>query len=111
MSYMTKIPSRPLFIALLLVISAVFLFFSFRSRDNLKINTFKIENGYGYSITIREKIFIYQPFIPAVEGNVPFSSRSDARKTGKIVRKKLKNNQEPALTVKELKEAGIKLQF
>ena len=111
MSYMTKIPSRSLIIALLLVIAALFLIFSFRGRDNLKVNTFKIENGYGYSITIREKIYNYQPFIPAVEGNVPFSSRSDARKTAKIVRKKLENNQEPALTVKELKEAGIKLQF
>ncbi len=111
MSYMTKIPSRSLFIALLLVLTALFLILSFRSKEYLKVNTFKIEDGYGYSIAIRDKIIIYQPFIPAVEGNVPFSSRSDARKTGKIVRKKLKNNQEPALTVKELKEAGIKLQF
>jgi|BioPla2DNA2_1021312.scaffolds.fasta_scaffold103020_2 hypothetical protein len=109
MNYMTKTPSRSLIIAILLAIAAIFLIFSLRSRNNLKINTFEIENGYGYSITIREKIFIYQPFIPAVEGNIPFSSRSDARKTARIVKRKLKNNEEAAVSVKELREAGIKL--
>jgi hypothetical protein len=106
---MTKIHSRSLSVAVLLVATALLLFLFLRSKERLEVNTFKTGNGYGYSITSQGKIYIYQPFIPAVEGNHPFNSRSDARKAGKMVRKKLKNREEPSLSVDDLLKAGIKI--
>lgn len=110
MKFMTKIPSRSLFAAILLVAAALLLILFLRSKESLKVDTFKSGNGYGYSITSQGKIFIYQPFIPAVEGNIPFSSRFDARKAGKMVQRKLKNKEEPSLSVDDLLNAGIKIQ-
>lgn len=109
MRFMTKILSRSLFAALLLVVAALLLILFLRSKESLKVDTFKAGNGYGYSITNKGKIYIYQPFIPAVEGNVPFISRSDARKAGKMVQKKLINREEPSLSVDDLLNAGIKI--
>lgn len=109
MRSMTKIPSRSLFAALLLVVAALLLILFLRSKESLKVDTFKAGSGYGYSITTHGKIYIYQPFIPAVEGNIPFSSRSDARKAGKMVQRKLKNEEEPSLSVDDLLNAGIKI--
>jgi len=107
MNYMTKTHSRSLYVALLLVAAALLLILLLRSKENPKVDTFKAGNGYGYSITSRGKIYIYQPFIPAAEGNNPFSSRSDARKAGKMVRRKLKNKEEPSLSIEDLLKAGI----
>ena len=109
MRFMTKIPSRSIFAVLLLVVAALTLILFLRSKESLKVNTFKTGNGYGYSITSQGKIFIYQPFIPAVEGNIPFSSRYDARKAGKMVQRKLKNKEEPSLSIEDLLNAEIKI--
>jgi hypothetical protein len=107
---MTKILSRSFLATLLLVVAALLLILFLRRKESLKVDTFKAGNGYGYSITSQGKIYIYQPFIPAVEGNIAFSSRSDARKAGKMVQRKLKNKEEPSLSVDDLLNAGIKTQ-
>jgi len=82
----------------------------FVSRDGTKVTSFLSEGGWGYSISTHGKVIIYQPFIPAVEGNISFASKHDALKTARIVRRKIHDGAAPAITIKELKEAGVKMQ-
>lgn len=42
--------------------------------------------------------------MPAVEGQQPFHDKRSARKTGKLVIRKLKNHKIPSVTKKELKD-------
>jgi hypothetical protein len=58
--------------------------------------------GWGYEIKINNQTYIHQPHIPAVEGNLPFSNKKTARKTGRIVIKKLKEHKPPGLTREEI---------
>jgi hypothetical protein len=68
-----------------------------------ELNIYKIGNGWGYDILKNNKTYIHQPYIPAVEGQVPFSTRGSARKTGHLVIKKIRNHQVPAVTREEIK--------
>lgn len=61
-------------------------------------------DGWGYEIRINNRPYIHQPYIPAVEGNLPFSDKKTARKTGRIVIKKLKDQQPPGLTREEIEK-------
>ncbi len=77
------------------------------SNSDINLIVFKTDNGWGYKINLKNKLYIYQPIIPAIEGNRPFHSKNDAFKTGKIVVKKIRNNQIPTVTKSELIKAGI----
>lgn len=74
-------------------------------KEGLK--TYRVENGWGYTITKKGKTIINQPFIPGVEGKKPFKTRKDAAKTGRMVIKKLQQGKMPTITREELKKAGI----
>lgn len=65
------------------------------------------ENIWGYLILSGEKTIIYQEYIPCIKGNIPFASKSDAKKIGLLVLDKLQNNQRPSCTLEELKEYNI----
>jgi hypothetical protein len=54
-------------------------------------------------------VVICQPFIPAIEGNKPFATKSDARKAGKIIVTRLSEGADPSLTADELHKAGIRI--
>jgi hypothetical protein len=41
--------------------------------------------------------------MPAVEGQVPFQDKRSARKTGRLVIRKIKNHKSPAVTKEELR--------
>lgn len=96
-------------IALLLVLAALLLLYSRSEGRATKLDVFTTEGGWGYSIAVKEKVVIYQPVIPAAEGRRPFSSRRDALKTGRLVRKKILRGEIPAVTTEELQKAGITL--
>jgi hypothetical protein len=68
-----------------------------------KIDVYKSGQGWGYDILVKNKLYIHQPFIPAVEGQVPFSDKQSARKTGMLVIRKLKNHKIPSVTKEEIK--------
>ncbi|HPR73073.1 MAG TPA: DUF4907 domain-containing protein [Bacteroidales bacterium] len=86
----------------------VILFFVFLNvRTKPDIETFPINNGYGYLISVKGKTVVYQPYIPALEGKNSFKTRSEAKKTAKIVVRKIINNEEPSVTIEDLKKAGI----
>jgi methylase of polypeptide subunit release factors len=67
-----------------------------------KVELFKNGNGWGYDILVNNKPYIHQPFIPALEGQVPFGDKESARKTARLVVDKLKNHKSPGITREEL---------
>lgn len=70
-------------------------------------STFKTANGWGYSITVDNKLFIKQDKIPAIQGNKSFATEEDAAKVAELVIKKIAKNENPAVTIQELKQLGI----
>ncbi|WP_185965497.1 DUF4907 domain-containing protein [Flavobacterium zepuense] len=74
----------------------------------LQSNVHRTGNGYGYSITVKNKILIKQDFIPGTEGNHAFCDSLDAEKVASSVLTKLKQKEMPTITPAELKVLKIK---
>lgn len=91
----------------MLSVTAALLYIIFTGRDNVETKVFRVDDGWGYSINVDGKRVIYQPFIPAAEGNKPFKSRRDALRTGRIIERKILRGVEPSVTIEELHKAGI----
>jgi hypothetical protein len=68
-----------------------------------EVDLFRSSNGWGYDVLVKNKTYIHQPYMPAVEGQIPFSTRQSARKTGRLVIKKIRNHEIPAVTPEEIK--------
>jgi hypothetical protein len=95
-----------LFIVLLFLL--VYSIFQFTSpSDSIMVKTYKISDGWGYKIIIKDKVFINQPFIPVLPGKNAFPDKKSALKAGKIVKEKLINHQRPSLTKEDIKEIGL----
>lgn len=77
------------------------------SRDQVKVKTYRVANGWGYKITVKDRVIINQPFIPVLAGTDPFPTRRSAYRAGQIVKKKLINKQLPMLSIKDLEEIGL----
>lgn len=87
--------------AIILVLTAAAILIT-QSRSQYNIKLLKSDSGWGYDILAENELFIHQPFMPVVEGNVAFPDRNAARKTGKLMVRKLKKNQSPTITREEL---------
>ncbi|MBN2524119.1 MAG: DUF4907 domain-containing protein [Bacteroidales bacterium] len=57
---------------------------------------------WAYIIFLENTPVIYQKYIPAIEGNVAFESKKSARMAGKLVIKKLRNNESPHIKKQEI---------
>jgi hypothetical protein len=88
-------------LALLLILAVISIIFNNRDH-NYRVKVFNSEHGWGYDILIKNKLIIHQPYMPTVSGQVAFGDKSLARKTGRLVVKKLQNNQSPSITKDEL---------
>ncbi|MCD8183005.1 MAG: DUF4907 domain-containing protein [Bacteroides sp.] len=77
--------------------------------DGLQCEAIKVKEGYGYIVVHEEDTLIYQPFIPAVSGKIPFATKEDALKIGELVCRKLSEHQLPTVTQEELTSSGIRL--
>jgi hypothetical protein len=91
-----------LYFALLLVIILFAVIYAERGHF-YEVDIYKSGNGWGYDIIKNNKSYIHQPYMPVVEGQVPFSNKQSARKTGRLVVKKIRNHKSPAVTREELK--------
>jgi Domain of unknown function (DUF4907) len=89
--------------ALLSVLILAAVAYTSRGHFYYNVDVYKSGQGWGYDILVKNKTYIHQPFMPAVEGQVPFSDRQSARKTGRLVVRKLKNHKIPSVTKEELK--------
>jgi len=74
--------------------------------QDYKLEVIKLESGWGYNILKNKKPFIHQECIPAIEGNHPFPDEKSARKTGKLVLKKLLSNESPRISKEELRDSA-----
>lgn len=78
-------------------------------QGNNKYNcrVIRVENGWGYELYNQRKIIVHQEIIPVIEGNSPFLSRKDARKTGKLALQKLYKGRLPVITRQDLDSLKI----
>lgn len=66
------------------------------------------EGGFGYRIYRNQRLFIDQPYIPALPGRKAFRSRRDAGKVANLVLEKLRKGiMPPAITREELGKLAI----
>lgn len=77
------------------------------STETLTVKTFRVSGGWGYQIYIHQKLYIDQPFIPAIQGKKPFPDRMSALRAAKTVKAKLLRGQRPELTTDDLIKAGV----
>jgi hypothetical protein len=88
---------------LLILFAIILMVSSCRSREYpYNISLYKSGQGWGYDISVKDKPYIHQPFMPAIPGEVPFKSRVTARKTAGLMVSKLKEHKLPYITKEEL---------
>lgn len=78
------------------------LFISCNKNAEYKVNTFKVNNGWGYTIAINDKTIIKQTVIPTVSNNESFKNEGDALKVGNLVLKRIKQNLSPTVAKNDL---------
>lgn len=74
-----------------------------RGGNELRCRVMEVEDGYGYVVLHGADTLIYQPFIPAVSGRLPFATKAEALAAGRLVCCKLADGQLPALSREEVK--------
>ena len=80
------------------------------TSDKVIVN--RLADGrFGYEIRFGGKMFIRQNRIPAVNLNIGFTTRNDAKKTGRLVLHKLQKTPSdfPDVTIRELD--SLKIQY
>jgi Domain of unknown function (DUF4907) len=83
---------------------------NFSSRPEVyKTSVYKINDGYGYSISYHNKLIIKQDIIPGIQTNQSFCNANDAQKVANLVKEKLNNNESPNISLQELKSLEIQL--
>jgi hypothetical protein len=97
---------KTLLVAAFVIVTAAVLI-GVSTLRNDPVSTFKSGEGWGYSITANGKVIIKQPYIPAIGNKVPFHSKKDAAKTGRMMLKKIQHGDSPTITIEELRKAGI----
>jgi hypothetical protein len=99
---MQMINKRILLIFALFLVIVLFTVIFTKRGHFYEVELFKSEQGWGYDIVKNNKTYIHQPYVPVVEGQVPFRTRQSARKTGRLVIRKIRNHESPALTRDEI---------
>lgn len=92
----------PLFFILFLSWLAYTIFHN-TSQAGIKVRTYQVQEGWGYQILLKDKVYIDQPFIPVLQGKVAFPDKRSAHQAGKLVKQKLVNHKLPTLTKEDLK--------
>ncbi len=77
------------------------------STNAYKLETFKVNNGWGYTILKRDKVIIKQDIIPGIPVKKSFATKKDAKIVGGLVIEKLKNKKIPSVSYKELQINGV----
>lgn len=80
-----------------------------RQESEYSVKTFQTEEiKWGYYVLKSGKTIIKQDVIPAIPKNVSFLSKDDAEKTSHLVLSKLKNGNNPTISIPELEQMKIK---
>ena len=74
----------------------------------LQLTAIQTSNGWGYEVYVDNKLYIKQENIPGVSGFQYFKTKEDALKIGNLIVEKMKHGKKfPAVSLEELKTAGI----
>ena len=93
---------KAIILALFAVITGVLITLAGRGHF-YDVEIYKSGDGWGYDILKKDNVYIHQPFMPAIEGEVPFPDKKSARETGRLVIKKIRKHKSPAVTKEEIK--------
>jgi len=67
-----------------------------------------IDNSFGYEIIVDERIYIHQPSIPSLPGNMGFPNEANAQKVADLVVQKIRRQEiPPTITIQDLKRLRI----
>ncbi|MDQ6472671.1 DUF4907 domain-containing protein [Flavobacterium sp. LHD-80] len=94
--FWSKIQKNLLFILLVLQ------FIACVKTETFKIDSFKTQTGWGYTISNKNKILIKQSIIPVISYTKSFSTEEEALNTAKLVVSKLDRNMSPTITKNDL---------
>lgn len=109
---MMIIKGRKAFWGLVLLPVLVLLFLYFRPGDvgsrggrQPELQTFQLEDGWGYQIVMNEKVLIYQPTIPAIATQRSFPDEVSARKIGSLVLERINDNKDFSITIGDIEHS------
>ncbi|MBS7252633.1 DUF4907 domain-containing protein [Flavobacterium branchiicola] len=94
--FWSKIRKNLLFIIAVLLLSAC------TKKEAFKIDSFKTNTGWGYTIAYKNKTIIKQSVVPVISNAKSFSSEEDALKIGNLVVHKLQQKTSPTVTKNDL---------
>ncbi|HOT13347.1 MAG TPA: DUF4907 domain-containing protein [Bacteroidales bacterium] len=88
----------------------LFAFVSCQTKKSLKVESFVVDEGWGYKLVFGKKTIIYQTNIPAIQNQQTFHSERDALVIGYLVKEKLLHNQiPPTVSLNELASAKVQI--
>jgi hypothetical protein len=90
-----------------LVISGIFVVGCKKKNGDFEIKITKQDAGYGYQIIKQKRILIDQPYIPAINKQLPFKNSMEAHKTADLVVSKIGKLSLPRVSVQELDSMNI----
>jgi hypothetical protein len=96
-----------LYLIIFLLGTIIFVFC--KKEDNLKVESIKTPNGWGYTILKNDKIIIKQTIVPVVSQHKSFQTKKEALAVGQLVLQKLNSNLSPTITKKDLVSLKIKM--
>jgi hypothetical protein len=100
----------PLFFVVFFAVVVSYIVFLRPSSGGIEVRTYPVPEGWGYKILVMGKVYIDQPFIPVIQGRVPFPDRISARRAGKMVKQKLLHHKQPVLTRDDIHNLGLENQ-
>lgn len=70
-----------------------------------ELQTFQLQDGWGYQIVMNKKVLIYQPTIPAIDTLMSFPDEAGARRAGSLVLERINNNKDFSVTKEDIQHA------
>lgn len=96
-----------LIFAVLTITSILIIKLNDASTNGYHLKTFKVGNGWGYTILKKNKVIIKQDIIPGIPLKKPFATEKDAEIVGELMIEKLENKKIPSIAYKELQINGV----
>ncbi len=96
-------------LSLIIFIIGLVLFIFCRKEQDLKIQSIKTANGWGYVIKNYNKTIIKQTIIPVISEFKSFKTEKEAMAVGQLVLQKLNSNNSPTITKNDLILLKIKM--
>ena len=72
-------------------------------KGTIEVIAFQEKEGWGFDIYINDKLYIHQNHIPAINSNIPFNTKEDAKNIGELMKMKIcENIFPPSISLSEI---------